>query len=156
MPYRSEHTGCLTALSTTRTLKGLDLTLSNKSNSPPLEDLLSMSNFYPSDDTMKKNSHSLEFPQLKELTLDSTHLQHVNLAGRARLLDILGINLESLSFSGLSPSGAFSILSTRCPKLLKLRVDRISAAQDILSYRSVALEELDLRRAGFLLYPGEH
>jgi hypothetical protein len=152
----TEHTGCLTALSTTRTLKGLDLTLSNKSNSPPLEDLLSMSNFYPSDDTMKKNSHSLEFPQLKELTLDSTHLQHVNLAGRARLLDILGINLESLSFSGLSPSGAFSILSTRCPKLLKLRVDRISAAQDILSYRSAALEELDLRRAGFLLYPGEH
>lgn len=142
------------ALSTTRTLKGLDLTLSNKSNSPPLEDLLSMSNFYPSDDTQKKHSSSLEFPQLKELTLDSTHLQHVNLAGRARLLDILGINLESLSFSGLSPAGAFSILSTRCPKLLKLRVDRISAAQDILSYRNVALEELDLRRAGFLLYPG--
>lgn len=139
-----------------RTLRGLDLTLSNKSNSPPLEDLLSMSNFYPSEGTMKKQSNSLEFPQLKELTLDSTHLQHVNLAGRARLLDILGINLESLSFSGLSPSGAFSILSTRCPKLLKLRVDRISAAQDILSYRNVALEELELRRAGFLLYPGDH
>lgn len=148
------HLGCLIALSRTRTLKGLDLTLSNKSNSPPLEDLLSMSDFY----TLRAEKilpGSLEFPSLKELTLDSSHLQHVNLAGRARLLDILGVNLESLSFSGLSPSGAFGILSSRCPKLLKLRVDRVSAAQDILSYRNPDLEELDLRRAGFLLYPGQ-
>ena len=143
------------ALSKTRTLKGLDLTLSNKSNSPPLEDLFSMSNFYTSPAEMIPPG-SLEFPSLKELTLDSSHLQHVNLPGRARLLDILGVNLESLSFSGLSPSGAFSILSSRCPKLLKLRVDRVCAAQDILSYSNPDLEELDLRRAGFLLYPGNY
>jgi hypothetical protein len=132
----------------------LDLTLSNKSNSPPLEDLLSMSKFYTLDGE-QISSGSFEFPELHELTLDSSHLQHVNLAGRARLLDTLGLNLESLTFSGLSPSGTFSILSTRCPKLLRLRVDRVSAAQDILSYKNNALEELDLRRAGFLLYPGE-
>lgn len=112
-----------------------------------------MSNFYTSP-AEKIPPGSLEFPLLKELTLDSSHLQHVNLPGRARLLDILGVNLESLSFSGLSPSGAFSILSSRCPKLLKLRVDRVCAAQDILSYSNPDLEELDLRRAGFLLYPG--
>ena len=113
-----------------------------------------MSKFYSLDGD-QISSGSFEFPHLNELTLDSSHLQHVNLAGRARLLDTLGLNLESLTFSGLSPSGTFSILSTRCPRLLRLRVDRVSAAQDILSYKNNALEELDLRRAGFLLYPGE-
>ena len=148
-------TGCLTALSTTRTLRELDLTLSNKSNSPPLEDLLAQSNFFNTQcHEQNKDSSSFAFPQLNELTLDSTHLQHVNLAGRARLLDILGSNLETLSFCGLSPAGVFSILSSRCPKLKKLRVDRVAAAQDILSYKNKSLEELELRRAAFLLYPG--
>mmetsp|Transcript_21459 Transcript_21459/g.20745 ORF Transcript_21459/g.20745 Transcript_21459/m.20745 type:complete len:507 (-) Transcript_21459:377-1897(-) len=156
--------GCLIALSTTRALKSLDLTLTNKSNSPPLEDLLSMSSFFKADmlsykeDIKSKASleseESLVFPELSDLTLDSTHLQHVNLAGRARLLDILGTNLNSLTFSGLSPSHTFSILSSRCPKLKKLRVDRVSVAQDILSYSNIALEELELRRAAFLLYAG--
>ena len=143
------------ALSTKRKLTALDLTLSNKSNSPPLEDLLAQSNFFQINGHEQNNQSSLAFPHLKELTLDSTHLQHVNLAGRARILDILGSNLEHLTFSGLSPAGVFGILSSRCPKLLKLRVDRVFAAQDILSYKNKSLEELELRRAAFLLYPGK-
>lgn len=148
-------TGSLMALSTKRTLRELDLTLSNKSNSPPLEELLSLSNFFTVGGKDENNSAALSFPLLTALTLDSTHLQHVNLAGRARLLDVLGSNLESLSFAGLSPAGVFGILSSRCPKLLKLRVDRVQAAQDILSYKNKSLEELELRRAAFLLYPGK-
>lgn len=150
----TSHVGSLMALSTKKKLIALDLTLSNKSNSPPLEDLLAQSNFFPISGQEQVNRSSFTFPHLKELTLDSTHLQHVNLAGRARLLDILGLNLEHLTFSGLSPTGVFGILSSRCPKLLKLRVDRVSAAQDILSYKNKSLEELELRRAAFLLFPG--
>lgn len=99
---------CMLALSSRKYLKALDLTLTNKSNSPPLEDLLGISSFYPiiePSTTGTINNEDLLFPALKELILDSSHLQHVNLAGRARLLDILGTNLESLTFSGLSPAG---------------------------------------------------
>ena len=160
---------CLLALSSRKYLESLDLTLTNKTNSPPLEDLLGMSSFFPQEDEKNQNhksstnlndigssgttvndnssngfsssinskciiadnnnlgnrnsnkfdddsnidreGHSLLFPELRDLTLDSCHLQHVNLAGRARLLDILGGNLESLTFSGLSPTG--NILSVQ-------------------------------------------
>ena len=107
---------CMLALSERKYLKALDLTLTNKSNSPPLEDLLGMASFFPLDGRASYNSSSDDsctvssssshlFPDLRELVLDSSHLQHVNLPGRARLLDILGSNLESLTFSGLSPAG---------------------------------------------------
>lgn len=110
---------CMLALSSRKYLKALDLTLTNKANSPPLEDLLGLCSFYPLASPPNKenieniNSTSYQynegssslFPSLRELTLDSSHLQHVNLAGRARLLDILGLNLKSLTFSGLSPAG---------------------------------------------------
>ena len=101
---------CIQALSTRKYLKTLDLTLSNKSNCPPLEDLLGQSCFYQISSThLNPGSDSTEtksmLPELEELTLDSSHLQHVNLAGRARLLDILGASLETLTFSGLSPAG---------------------------------------------------
>lgn len=107
---------CMLALSSRKYLKALDLTLTNKTNSRPLEDLLGMTSFFPQDETVfnnipfeektiVKSSSGHFFPELKELVLDSSHLQHVNLAGRARLLDILGTNLEILTFSGLSPAG---------------------------------------------------
>ena len=149
---------CMLALSSRKYLKALDLTLTNKTNSPPLEDLLgtsslflegikeiqnqpsvttptvmgrnlvisdnygdnkgsSLENIIADDriiDDMSKDSNDMKisiedncslFPELRELTLDSCHLAHVNLAGRAKLLDILGENLESLTFSGLSPTG---------------------------------------------------
>lgn len=92
---------CIEALSERKYLKTLELTLSNKSNSPPLEDLLETSSVLADTRTCEKNM----FAELKDLKLDSSHLQHVNLPGRARLLDILGANLESLTFSGLSPAG---------------------------------------------------
>ena len=146
---------CMLALSSRKYLKALDLTLTNKTNSPPLEDLLGTSSLFhqgikeiqeqpsvttpnvtgvinnnneenkgssreniiannytinernrdDSDIEINVEGNSSLFPELRELTLDSCHLAHVNLAGRAKLLDILGENLESLTFSGLSPTG---------------------------------------------------
>ena len=93
---------CIEALSERKYLKTLELTLSNKSNSPPLEELLETSSVLLQSRTSEKDCM---FADLKDLKLDSSHLQHVNLPGRARLLDILGANLESLTFSGLSPAG---------------------------------------------------
>lgn len=185
-------------------LRALDLTLTNKSNSPPLEDLLAdvaldlaslsldsvmnargvsgtaTSFTYGSNDNNKdKDIHRTAlmsvsddsfqrrfrpstspkpslayFPALTELSLDSSHLQHVNPLGRATLLDILGRHLESLSFSGLSPPGVFAILSSRCPRLLRLRVDRASSEQDLSTFHSPTIQELELCRANFLLLPG--
>lgn len=43
------------------------------------------------------------------------------------------------------------MLSTRCPLLRKLRVDRASSLQDFYSYKSVLLEELELHRSNFFL-----
>jgi hypothetical protein len=91
------------------------------------------------------------FPTLTDLALDSSHLQHVNPAGRAKLLDILGGHLENLSFSGLSPPGVFAILSSRCPHLLRLRVDRAASEQDLSTFHSPTIQELELCRATFLL-----
>lgn len=100
---------CIQALSERKYLKTLELTLSNKSNSPPLEDLLETSSLLLDSRTCKKECM---FSELKDLKLDSCHLQHVNLPGRARLLDILGANLESLTFSGLSPAGIHDVDAT--------------------------------------------
>jgi hypothetical protein len=122
----------LLALSSRKNLKILDLTLTNKTSSPPLEDILKSSVYAPlfqnnENNTLAKDhdnedingnqriENGLEnssiirqnqlFPDLKELILDSSHIQHINLAGRAELLDVLGANLESLTFAGLSPKG---------------------------------------------------
>jgi hypothetical protein len=43
------------------------------------------------------------------------------------------------------------VLSSRCPLLRKLRVDRASSLQDLYSYKSDLLEELELHRSNFLL-----
>lgn len=43
------------------------------------------------------------------------------------------------------------MLSSRCPLLRKLRVDRASSLQDLYSYKSNLLEELELHRSNFLL-----
>ena len=103
------------ALSSRKFLRTLDLTLSNKTNSPSLEALLGALKSSPENSLSFKTDFSgygktsdigpESFPDLKDLILDSSHLQHVNLLGRALLLDILGTNLEALSFSGLSPAG---------------------------------------------------
>lgn len=47
----------------------------------------------------------------------------------------------------------FSILSSRCPNLKKLRVDRASSLQDMCIYKNVLLEKLELHRSNFLLEP---
>ena len=106
---------CIVALSSRKFLRTLDLTLSNKTNSPSLEALLGALKSSPENSLSFKTDFSgygktsdigpESFPDLKDLILDSSHLQHVNLLGRALLLDILGTNLEALSFSGLSPAG---------------------------------------------------
>ena len=308
--FTSDIPDCLRSLANPRTLRSLDLTLTNKSNSPPLEDLLaevltdlaSMSmdsthkNFHrphhhhhhndhitvissvsedsyqrkppsipsttttkavamnasnlnqrrvsiPSSYNVSNIRHALTsvvnaslsttsssstssssssiassvvystnaFASLTELSLDSSHLQHVNPQGRAKLLDVLGRNLVSLSFSGLSPpgtvlphnttyfhtqlvlifqkiltyiyhrlfiilfhtihtntsspipfrlslslllAGVFSILSSRCPNLTRLRVDRATSEQDLSTFQSTKITELELCRANFLLCPG--
>lgn len=122
---------CLVALATTHTLNALALILTNKSSSPPLEDILGLStyfrlisnnklynhhnnnnNIYNSDHNENNNNNNLSqnktditnnyenkesknkkpliFSELKELTLESSNLQHINLSGRSLLLDILG------------------------------------------------------------------
>ena len=84
--------------------------------------------------------------------IDSSNLTHVNLGGRFRLLELLGANLESLSFRGLCPTGLFSILGGLCPKLKRLRVDKVMSLIDLLSYENPDLEKLELIRANFVLH----
>ena len=89
---------------------------------------------------------------LTSLTLDASHLTHAKAAGRARLLDFLGRNLQALSFRHLSPSGAFSnIIAPRCPALTYLRVDRAQTEEDLQAFTHPLLEELELRRCQFIL-----
>jgi hypothetical protein len=99
----------------------------------------------------EKLSDQLILTNLKALTLDSSHLNHINLAGRALLLEIIGGSLMSLSFVGLSPRGVFSIISSRCPQLRHLRVDKAISANDFLNYRNEFLEHLELCRSHFCL-----
>jgi hypothetical protein len=53
----------------------------------------------------------------------------------------------------MNHSGIFSILSSRCPSVKKLRVDKASSFQDMMTYSNTLLEELELHRASFLLQP---
>jgi len=129
----------LTALSHKKTIVSLHLAITNKANSPPLCDLL------PNDLTGDM------FPNLTELVLDSAHLQHVNPAGRHRLLCILGERLISLSFLALSPSHMFTMVKELCPNLRTLRVDKACSLEDLALYRNNNLESLELCRADFLL-----
>ena len=71
--------------------------------------------------------------------------------GRSRLLEILGSNLESLSFRGLSPTGIFSVIGKLCKKLKKLRVDKATSFVDLLSYQNENLEHLEILRCNFVL-----
>lgn len=133
---------CMLALSSRKSLKILDLTLTNKTSSPPLEEILKADKYSPlfahkdddcintinSDLSNEINTQMMEnsleildkkiiqqkyvFPALKELRIDSSHMQHIDLAGRAKLLDILGANLESLTFAGLSPKGTHKPISS--------------------------------------------
>lgn len=134
--FETDLPDCMLALSSRKSLKILDLTLTNKTNNPSVEDILKSDIYTPlfaqyendnidntvdynndKEDTennynqskIKTTQQNQLFPDLKELILDSSHIQHVNLAGRAKLLDILGSNLESLTFAGLSPKGNLHI-----------------------------------------------
>lgn len=134
---------CLFALLDARHLESLTLRLTNTSNSPPLDCLLQDSGIFQQ---LQPDS----FANLQELVVNSSHLHHVKLAGRARLLDIMGKNLISLKFMNLSPTGVFSILSNRCPKLTSLRVDKASIPADLEAYRNNHLQELELCRLNFI------
>lgn len=138
---------CLESLATLGCLESLEVKLTNKSNSPSLEELLKHIKF-PGNATYKVGL----FPYLKHLTLDSSNLTHVNLGGRCRMLELLGSNLESLCFKSLCPAGLFSILSGLCGKLKRLRVDKVMSQVDLLSYTNNDLEELELIRCNFVLH----
>ena len=64
---------------------------------------------------------------------------------------MLGANLESLSFRGLSPAGIFSELNKLCTKLKKLRADRPTCFVDVLGYQNQSLEHLEILRCNFVL-----
>lgn len=133
----------LKALSHQHALHSLELSLTNKTTSPPLDTLLS-------EKSMRSIHSTDSFINLKELTLNSSHLLHVKLGGRARLLDLLGRQLKVLKFVNLSPSGVFSILPTRCPGLTSLRVDKALSVSDLEGYHNEVLLELDLYRCSFI------
>lgn len=136
----------LSALSQKGTLRKLSLSLTYRQNSPLLWEVLNET----------KHSYVIDasgFKQLRELVVDSAHLNRVKLRGRAALLDYLGANLEYLSFRNLSPSGVFSILEERCPKLKNLRVDRALTPSDLSTYKHPLLEELELKRCTFIMGP---
>lgn len=144
-PYRQIKMHCfitdipkfLLSLGSRGCVESLHLTLTNKANSPPLSELLSTD--------LSPNM----FTNLYDLTLDSSHLNYVKPAGRIRLLQILGQNLLSLSFIGLSPSRMFQSLNELCPKLERLRVDRAHSLEDFEFYHSASLKHLELCRANF-------
>jgi len=140
---------CLESLATLGCLSNLEVKLTNKSNSPSLEELLKNINFPVTAYSTERKKDI--FPFLKNLILDSSNLNHVNLKGRSRLLDILGTNLETLSFRGLSPAGIFSVLGKLCKKLKKLRVDKATSFVDLLAYQNEDLEHLEILRCNFVL-----
>lgn len=87
---------CLSILSKVGILEKICLTLTNKSNSPTLDHLLSNMSYTRSG-----------FNQLTELIIHSKFLQVVATAGRSKLLDIVGHQLLRLSFCDLSSSNIF-------------------------------------------------
>lgn len=140
---------CLESIGRMNIIEKLHLQLTNQSNSPSLEALL-LSSQYLCDSIKSDNG---QYKYLSELILDSSHLQHINCRGRELLLKILGRSLTSLSFIGLSPSGAFRVVRKHCPKLKQLRIDRAISPDDLISYSNDRLESLELCRAGFVLPP---
>ena len=132
---------CLSALAAKRSIESLELRLTNKSLSCSLDRILPRA-LGPED-----------FPCMRELVLDSSHLQHVNLAGRVRLLTMLGAGLEVLVLSGTSSAGLLRHLPALCPRLRRLRVDRIRSDSEIAGYKSDTLQELEVRRVSFVLPP---
>lgn len=134
---------CLEAISKQGIIQVLELKLTNKSTSPSLEHLLSNSAVF-------QNSSKTVW-SLKSLILDSSNLQHVKLAGRSLLLDILGRSLEDLSMVGNSPAGVFTSLSSRCPNVKHLRVDKAISHVDFSAYRNDKLESLELCRTNFVI-----
>ena len=139
--FVSDVPACLSALAAKRTVESLELRLTNKSLSCSLDRILPRG-LGPDD-----------FPALRELVLDSSHLQHVNVAGRVRLLSMLGAHLEVLVLSGTSSAGLLHHLSALCPRLRRLRVDRVRSEGEIAGYKSESLAELDVRRVSFVLPP---
>ncbi|RYH15898.1 hypothetical protein EON65_30970 [archaeon] len=133
---------CLDALAERGVVTGLDISFTNKSNSPPLDVVL--------QDCHADTLTPYAFTHLRTLSLNSSHLYHVKLPGRARLLEILGSNLTKLEFLNLSPSKVFNIISNRCPQLLQLRVDKAQTLADLASYHSSQLLELELCRCMFI------
>jgi len=123
----------------------LDLTLTNIAHSPSLERILSDKKGII--EQLPENA----FPKLAYLSIDSSHLSHVHLGGRSKLLDILGRNLLKLSFRNLSPDGVFAILQSKCPKLVHLRMDKAHSQNDFEKYSSTHLLHLELCRCPFLL-----
>jgi hypothetical protein len=134
---------CLEVLSTQSALQTLDLKLTNQTTSPSLDQLLDRSD-------LQHRLPAFSFRSLTTLSLNSSHLQHVKLAGRARLLELLGANLLVLNFETLSPSGVFSILEQRCPQLVQLRVDKALPGPDFEIYRNERLQCLELFRCHFI------
>jgi len=135
---------CLEAISRVNVIERLDLQLTNRSYSPSLQSLLSSS-------YLMEYKYKTLFHNLKHLVLDSSHLQHINCGGRELLLEILGKQLLSLSFIGLSPNGVFRIISKRCPNLIKLRVDKAISPHDLIINCNKRIENLSLCRTGFIL-----
>jgi hypothetical protein len=140
---------CLESIACVEHIERLDLRLSNKSYSPNLRALLQSSDYLMSI----KNHSTEQFRNLRELVLDSSYLNHVLCGGRELLLEILGRHLTSLKFVGLSPFGVFHIVSTRCPNLRSLRIDRAESQEDLISYYNPFLTSLELCRANYALSP---
>ena len=128
----------LTSLISKQTIKNINLKLTNKLSSPPLVEILSQS-IIPDC-----------FQQLRSLTINSTNLNHVNLAGRVLILQLLGRNLEYLKFEGLTPVGIFKIISQVCVHLKNLRVDKVKSGVDFNELHSDTIEEIALCRAQFI------
>ena len=130
---------CLSVLSARRTVESINLTVTNKANSPPLNELIPSS------------LSSSMFPKMKTLVLDSSHLQHVNPEGRIKLLRILGMELDSLSFIGLSPIKIFSHINELCPKLKHLRIDKLPSLEELETFENDTVQKLELCRSNFIL-----
>ena len=130
---------CLLALSHRGTIQSLHLTVSNRANSPPLVDVI-------------PNSLTSEmFSNMRELVLDSSHLQQVKPEGRIKLLRLLGKSLTTLSFIGLSPPNPFFMLNQLCPALQHLRVDSIYALEEFSSFENHTITHLELCRANIIV-----
>jgi hypothetical protein len=169
VPLRKLHMHCfvgdipnlLTTLSARKSVSSLFIKLTNKSNCAPLHEILmqypQLMNAYeescrPTPDGAACGSL---LPNLKELCLDSSLLQHVALLGRALLIGIVGKHLTSLSLVGHSPYGLFALLAANnnacCPNLVHIRADNVLSEDDFLSYRNSGLKSLVLFRPSFAI-----